>query len=284
MQNPSHGDRTALGETSRSDRIFSAVQYPLPHYFLSSIAHRLMRIRKRWFKDLQISLFIKHYNVDMSQSAEKDFPSFNAFFTRALRDGAREISKEGIASPVDGCISQTGPVTEGRILQAKGLDFTVDELLADKGLSFSSFATIYLSPRDYHRIHMPVDGTLTETVHIPGRLFSVNPATTRAVPRLFARNERVIAHFDTELGRMAMVLVGALFVSSIETVWQGVVTPPRKTSVRRWRGGDTVTLRRGEEMGRFNMGSTVIILFEKPLTWKKSPGDFVRLGELLGTP
>ena len=231
-----------------------------------------------------IKWFTKAFGVNLSEAKQSDpasFASFNEFFTREIKEELRPIADTAIVSPVDGTVSQTGDITEGRIFQAKGQEYTVQELLAcdaveagiyDRG----QFATVYLSPKDYHRIHMPFKGELLEQVHVPGRLFSVAPHTVKTVPRIFARNERVVATFDTEYGRMAMVLVGAINVAAIETVWDGLVTPPKgkKISRKYYEKGD-VTLDKGEELGRFNMGSTIVMLMES-----KDPaiGDFLKEG------
>lgn len=244
-----------------------------------------------------ISRIIKIYGVNMAEAQEPDinvYPSFNHFFTRALKEGIRPITeiKNGIACPADGAVSQAGLITDGDIFQAKGKTFTVTDLLggdAERAAPFNNglFSTIYLSPKDYHRLHMPVTGTLKEMIHIPGRLFSVNGATANSVPRLFARNERVVCIFDTEIGEMALVLVGAIFVSSVETVWHGVVTPPSISDVRSWSYRDNApVLEKGTEMGRFNMGSTIIVLFEKDKAqWQTDfvAGKGVKMGELIGT-
>lgn len=260
---------------SMLDRLLAALQYPLPHHALSRIMLRLTRSQSRWWKNALIQWFHGHFKVDMSQAAESDplaFASFNEFFTRSLRPDARPLPESGdaIISPVDGKISEIGKIHAQQIFQAKGHEYPLAALLGgdeSRGRAFrdGSFATLYLSPRDYHRIHMPFSGQLRESVYVPGRLFSVAPCTVRSVPGLFARNERVIALFDTGIGPMAVILVGALFVGCIETVWEGVVTPPHGHWVRARRygaaGNRTVSLARGEEMGRFNMGSTVILLF-----------------------
>ena len=220
------------------------------------------------------------------------YKSFNDFFTRDLKPSARQLTSEvnAIASPADGAVSQAGAISEGEIFQAKGKSYTALDLLGgseERAKAFNNgvFTTIYLSPKDYHRLHMPITGTLREMVHVPGRLFSVNTATTRSVPRLFARNERVVAIFDTELGPMALVLVGAIFVSSIETVWHGVVTPPSVTSVQTWDYKENApTLKIGEEMGRFNMGSTIIVLFaNNKVQWDSEfvADKIVKLGEMI---
>jgi phosphatidylserine decarboxylase len=272
------------------------LQNILPHHTLSALMSKLTHCENPAIKNLFIREIIKHYGVNMDEALQPDinaFKSFNDFFTRELKPDARPLTTpaHAIACPADGAVSQAGHISDGRIFQAKGKSFTAVDLLggsAERAAPFHDgvFATIYLSPKDYHRLHMPLTGTLTEMVHVPGRLFSVNTATTQAVDGLFARNERVCCLFDTEAGPMALVLVGAIFVSSIETVWHGVVTPPTIRSVRRWGYADTApTLNIGAEMGRFNMGSTIIVLFGKDkVQWN---GDFtadktVRLGEKIG--
>lgn len=281
---------------SISERLFVLSQYALPHHPLSRLMGRFTQCRYPAFKNLFIRGIAKAYGVNMDEALEPDpnaYGCFNEFFTRALKPGARPIA-EGpgvLACPADGFMSQSGPIADGRIIQAKGKDYGVVELLggdAERAAAFQggSFATIYLSPRDYHRLHMPLAGTLREMIHVPGRLFSVNDATARGVPNLFARNERVAAIFDTEAGPMALILVGAIFVASIETVWHGVVTPPAGKSVQVWDYREnTVHLERGAEMGRFNMGSTIVVLFGKDsVAWKEGlePGLIVRMGEPLG--
>jgi phosphatidylserine decarboxylase len=274
---------------SLGQRLFVALQYALPQHGLSGVVFRLTRLRLGPLTRLMIRAFSWLFRVDMSEAAEPSvapYPSFNAFFTRALRPDARPLAEPGaIACPVDGAVSQLGAIGGGRIIQAKGRDYGVADLLGG-GAALAScfadgqFATLYLSPRDYHRIHMPIDGTLLETIHIPGRLFSVNPATTATVPRLFARNERVVALFDTTLGPLALVLVGAIFVGSIETVFGGLHTPPRAKTIRRIDyHGHGIRIRRGDELGRFNMGSTVVLLFAgATLDWDPTlkPGSRVR--------
>ncbi len=271
-------------------------QYVLPHHALSALMSKLTHCENKTFKNLFIKQIIKHYGVNMDEALEPDinaYPSFNDFFTRELRPGIRPLSSEtnAIACPADGAVSQAGDITGGQIFQAKGKSFTATDLLggdAARAEPFNNgvFTTIYLSPKDYHRLHMPLTGTLREMVHIPGRLFSVNAATTRSVPGLFARNERVAAIFDTDAGPMALVLVGAIFVSSVETVWHGVVMPPSIASVQSWQyGDDAPTLKIGEEMGRFNMGSTIIVLFGKDkAAWDAGfkAEKTVKLGELIG--
>ena len=246
------------------------LQYALPHRFLSRIVYWATRWTWAPWKNFLIGRVVKSYNVDMTQAAQNDpfaYPSFNAFFTRALKPGARTApaDRHAIACPADGRISQFGPIRDGRIFQAKGQDFSVADLLGDGGeaqkYTNGQFVTVYLSPRDYHRVHAPLTGTLRETLHIPGRLFSVAPAPVRHVPRLFARNERLVCHFDGEQGPFCVVMVGALLVSGVETTWSGVEIPPYASAITRkdWRGKD-VRRARFDELGRFNMGSTVIVL------------------------
>jgi phosphatidylserine decarboxylase len=278
-----------------SESLFSLIQYPLPHHALSRLMLRLTRCENRAWKNALIDTIVKLYGVDLSEAQEPDpaaYPSFNAFFTRALRPDARPLcaAADALLCPADGAVSQIGAIHAGRILQAKGRSYTATELLggdAERARAFENgqFATIYLSPRDYHRLHMPLAGTLREMIHVPGRLFSVNKATVNQVPNLFARNERVAAIFDTEAGPMALVLVGAILVASIETVWHGVVTPPAGKAVRTWDYREhPVRLERGQEMGRFNMGSTIVALFgEGAVEWEAlGQGDRVKMGARLG--
>ncbi len=277
------------------DRLFILLQYLLPQHGLSRLIHRATRIRVRWFKNLIIRAFVRGFRVDMSDARETDptaYPSFNAFFTRALTAEARPLpdSPTAIASPVDGSVSQSGLTHAGRVFQAKDRDYALAELLGDPelaaALSGGAFSTIYLAPYNYHRIHMPLDGRLQRMIYLPGRLFSVNAATVRSVPRLFARNERVVCCFETAAGPMAMVLVGALNVGSIETVWAGEVAPghPRRRESADYPPGG-VTLSRGEEMGRFNMGSTVIMMFAPgrvSLDSDLTPAASVVMGQTVG--
>lgn len=278
------------------DALTTLPQYVLPHHALSSLMSRFTHSENKALKNLLITQVIKHYGVNMEEALEQDisaFKSFNQFFTRELNPKTRPLTaeKNAVACPADGAVSQAGAITDGVIFQAKGKSFTAIDLLGgsdERAEPFNNgvFTTIYLSPKDYHRLHMPLTGTLREMVHIPGRLFSVNTATTRSVPGLFARNERVAAIFDTDAGPMALVLVGAIFVSSIETVWHGVVTPPSITSVQSWSYQENApTLKIGEEMGRFNMGSTIIVLFGKDkVQWDSEfkADKVVKLGELIG--
>ena len=252
------------------DYIKSGSLYALPHHAISRVVYKLTRIESSLVTPV-IKAFSKSFGVNLADAKNPDpssYASFNAFFTREIKASLRPIASSDIVSPVDGTVSQSGAVKEGRIFQAKGQDYTVQELLAcsdeeAKRFDNGQFATIYLSPKDYHRMHMPFKGDLRQQVHIPGRLFSVAPHTVKTVSRIFARNERVVANFDTEYGRLAMVLVGAINVAAIETVWDGLVTPPKgKTITRKEYEPGEVVLDKGEEMGRFNMGSTVILVLE----------------------
>lgn len=272
----------------------TALTYVLPHRLLSSLARRLAYSTRPWLKRWLIDSVTRRFGVDLSEAAQPDpaaYPSFNAFFTRALRDGVRvpDPDPSALLMPADGRISQCGAIVDGRIFQAKGRSFTAAELLSSEAdaVPFADgvFATVYLSPRDYHRVHMPWTGTLRETVHVPGRLFSVGPDAVASVPRVFARNERLVCHFDTDFGPMASVMVGALLVSGVETVWSGVEIPRYGDRVTRkdWRGRG-ITLERFAEMARFNYGSTVIVLLPKgvarldPALVPEAP---VRLGQRL---
>ncbi|XQA66402.1 archaetidylserine decarboxylase [Xanthomonas sacchari] len=268
--------------------------YVLPHRLLSSLARRLAYSSRPGLKQWLIDTVVRRFGVDLSEAAQPDataYPTFNAFFTRALKPGARvaDPDPQALLMPADGRISQLGRIEDGRIFQAKGQSFTAAELLGDDAAAapFANglYATVYLSPRDYHRVHMPWTGTLRETVHVPGRLFSVGTDAVRSVPRLFARNERLVCHFDTDFGPMVSVMVGALLVSGVETVWSGVEIPRYADRITRkdWRGKG-ITLQRFEEMARFNYGSTVIVLLPPgvaafdPALKAESP---VRLGQAL---
>ena len=281
------------------DRIRAWFMTLLPHHGLSALMYRATRARQRWWKDQLITRIRRAYDIPLDEAAVKDpraYPSFNAFFTRALDADARPLpdDQRAVVSPCDGTVSAAGRIEDGRILQAKGQSFTVRELLGDLPEAgqflHGDFANIYLSPRDYHRVHMPMDGTLRVQSHIPGRLFSVAPWTVRSVPRLFARNERVACIFedDSQPGPWALVLVGAIFVSSMSTVWSGTITPPRARQVQTIRYEPErpgVTLTRGDEMGRFNMGSTVIVLTPPGMLQHGFPlqnEQTVRMGEAIG--
>ena len=258
-------------DVTLSDRLLTLPQYLIPQHALSVLMHKLTRSELTWFKNAFIRFIIKKYKVNIEEAKTADieeYRSFNAFFTRQLREDIRPIAGGDVTvSPVDGAISQLGQIESGQIVQAKGRQYSVLELLAgDQQLAQQfengQFATIYLSPRDYHRIHMPQTGKLKSMTYIPGKLFSVSPRTARAVPNLFARNERVVTVFETEKGPMVLVLVGAIFVGSMETVWQGQITPDYGKKIEHWHYHDeqAITIGKGEEMGRFNMGSTVVML------------------------
>ncbi len=270
--------------------LFVWLQYLLPQHALSRLAGKIARCRIGWLKNALILLFARRYQVDLTEAEienPKAYACFDEFFTRALKPGARPLPQdpEFIVCPADGRLSQLGSLTGEWLIQAKGRDYSAQALLGDAALAEpfvdGEFATIYLSPRDYHRVHMPYPGTLKEMLHIPGCLFSVSESTAEEVENLFARNERVVCLFDTELGPMAIVLVGALLVAGIETVWHGLVTPPSGRQIRRWRY-DGLRLERGAELGRFHLGSTVILLFPPAsLIWRVQARKKARVGEIL---
>ncbi|MGD8111504.1 archaetidylserine decarboxylase [Vibrio sp. TRT 17S01] len=259
------------------DKFKVGLQYWLPQHGLTRLVGKLASAKAGSLTTAIIRWFIKQYNVNMEEAQHSDpayFKTFNEFFVRELKDGARPIAEgeQLITHPADACVSQFGPIQDGKLIQAKGHDYTALELLGGDNklaeeFADGEFATLYLSPRDYHRVHMPCDGVLRQMIYIPGDLFSVNPLTAENVPNLFARNERVVCIFDTKFGPMAQVLVGATIVGSIELIWAGTVTPPRGNTVYRWDyptdGNNAVVLKKGEEMGRFKLGSTVINLFAK---------------------
>jgi phosphatidylserine decarboxylase len=277
-------------------RLFIIFQHILPHHLLSRLTGFLADLKHPlWFKDWIIALFIKSFNVNMTEAEQPDptqFASFNDFFTRPLREDARPIAAADIVCPADGAISQLGTISAGLLLQAKDRYFSTEDLLGGdtkRAAQFEGgqFATIYLSPRDYHRVHMPVAGRLLATTYVPGQLFSVNGVTAENVDRLFARNERLVCYFETEFGPMAMILVGAMIVAGIETVWAGRVAPPPRTpvTVDYVELPQSVELDKGQEMGRFLLGSTVILLFPQgAMSWdeKYQAGAATRMGELLG--
>jgi phosphatidylserine decarboxylase len=278
-----------------SDRLKVLIQHLLPKRGLTALAGRLAGARGGGMTTGTIRWFVRKYGVDMSEAENPDvasYASFNLFFSRPLKAGARPLADADFVSPVDGAISQFGAIDDEHMLQAKGHLFTVTELVGgDRTLAdpfrHGSFANLYLSPRDYHRLHMPCDGRLTRMTYVPGTLFSVNPVTARGVPNLFARNERVVCAFESpEHGPFVMVLVGATIVGSMATVWHGVVNPRRTGKVSHWRYDDEpVLLRKGEEMGRFLLGSTIVMLFRKGVVafnpaW--APERPVRLGEAMG--
>ena len=276
------------------DRLAVLPQYLLPKKLVTQLAGRFASAELGGVTQAAISRFVAHYGVDMSEAAEPDitrYASFNDFFTRALRAGARPLADADYVCPVDGAISQFGAIERDQIFQAKGHAYSTRALLAgDAALAGEfengQFATIYLSPKDYHRIHMPCAGRLLRMVYVPGDLFSVNPTTVRGVPGLFARNERVVCVFDTARGPFVLVLVGATIVGSMATVWHGVVTPPRPGEIKRWDyTNQPVELAKGAEMGRFLLGSTVVLLWPKSTLkfnpdW--TPGGAVRMGQMMG--
>ncbi len=282
---------------SFSDSLFLACQHLAPHHLVSRLAGRLASCRTTWVKNALIGRFVRQYDVNMGEAQVEDplaYDSFNDFFTRALKPGARPLdaAPSAVLSPADGSVSQAGRIVQGRIFQAKDHHFDLIDLLggdAGRAAPFAegSFATIYLSPRDYHRVHMPLSGTLREMVYVPGKLYSVNPLTARSVPGLFARNERVVCIFDTPThGPMALVLVGAMIVGSMQTVWAGRIAPHRPDVIAtRYDGDRAVQLAQGAEMGRFLLGSTVIALFGPDrVNWTDlaAPGAAVRMGQALG--
>jgi phosphatidylserine decarboxylase len=277
-----------------SDRLAVIPQYLLPKRALTVLAGKIAGSRGGALTTALIRWFVARYKVNMAEAANPDissYPTFNEFFTRPLRAGARPLAKAEYICPVDGAISQFGPIAADQVFQAKGHSYSTTALVggdAQLAAQFQngSFATLYLSPRDYHRIHMPCDGELRRMIYVPGDLFSVNPTTARGVPGLFARNERVVCVFETAKGPMVLTLVGATIVGSMATVWHGVVNPPRSSQVREWHYKlGQVKLRQGEEMGRFLLGSTVVMLF--PANTLKfnsqwSPTKAIRLGEMMG--
>ena len=278
-----------------SDRLAVLPQYLLPKQALTVLAGKLASAQAGAMTTSVIRWFIGRYGVNMAEAANPDpasYQSFNEFFTRPLKAGARPFADADVLCPVDGAISQFGAIERDQIFQAKGHSYSTAALLGgDRELAAQfengSFATLYLSPRDYHRIHMPCAGKLTRMIHVPGELFSVNPTTARGVPGLFARNERVVCVFDSAFGPFALVLVGATIVGSMATVWHGVVNPPRPGVVREWRydGETSINLEKGQEMGRFLLGSTVVMTFPKNTlqfnpTW--APAAAIRMGEAMG--
>lgn len=277
------------------DRLTTSLLRVLPQHLLAAGMYRLMRIETPWVKDLLIKQLSRRYNIDASEAVNPDpyaYPSFNAFFTRALRPGTRPVASDSIVSPADGKVSQIGTIDGETLIQAKGHGFSLTALLAgdrDKTDAFRDglWSTIYLSPRDYHRVHIPLGGRLTSMVFVPGDLFSVSEATAQLVPGLFARNERLICHFDTELGPMAVILVGAIFVGSMQTVWHGEVRA-RRGYPTRWDYDETddTVFATGDEIGRFNMGSTVIVLLPRgSARWDTGvgAGTPVRMGQAIGS-
>jgi phosphatidylserine decarboxylase len=281
------------------DSLKIAMQYITPKHLLSRLVGSLAAAEAGSMTTAVIKLFIKQYKVDMSEALDSDpasYSSFNAFFTRQLKVDARSICQDEkqLALPVDGAVSQLGDIKHDAIFQAKGHNYSLTTLLGGKPelakpFLDGKFATIYLSPKDYHRIHMPIDGQLTDMIYVPGELFSVSPLTAERVPGLFARNERVVAIFETEIGKMAMVLVGATIVASIETKWAGTVSPPAGKNVLHWQyptqGDNSVSIKKGEEMGLFKLGSTIVACFEaNSIEFADlDAGDVTRLGDVFAT-
>ena len=277
-----------------SDRLAVLPQYLMPKQLLTVLAGKFASARLGGLTTAVIRRFVARYKVNMQEAADPDiasYASFNEFFTRPLREGARPLADAAFICPVDGAISQFGAIERDNIFQAKGHSYTTTALVggdAELAAQFAdgSFATLYLSPKDYHRIHMPCAGRLRRMIYVPGELFSVNPTTARGVPGLFARNERVVCVFDNESGPFVLTLVGATIVGSMATVWHGVVNPPRSHSVREWHfDGQQISLQKGQEMGRFLLGSTVVMLFPKTMLsfnpeW--APAKTIRMGEAMG--
>lgn len=281
-------------DAAMGDLLRAWVFHLLPHHAVSRLTGWLARRRGPWVPVL-IRWFVRRYGVDLAEAERPDpaaYPTFNDFFARALRPGARPLQGDAhtVISPADGRIQQLGSLRERRLLQAKGVAYTVEALLGGDGtlaapFDGGAFCTVYLSPRDYHRVHMPCTGRLRRMVHVPGRLYTVAPWATRHIPGLFTRNERVVCLFDTAHGPLAVVLVGAINVAAIETVWAGPVRPAAAGGIRRWDyGDDGPELERGAELGRFNLGSTVIVLLAAPVRWEPAlgPEHPVRMGQALG--
>ena len=282
------------------DKIKIALQYIMPKHAISRLVGKFASAEAGWLTTKAISLFIKAYNINMAEAKLKnpsDFKTFNDFFTRELEDGARTIGKDpqSICYPVDGMISQQGDIESGQLIQAKGFNYSLVSLLGGDEKDAApfqegKFSCIYLAPKDYHRIHMPMAATLRKMIYVPGELFSVNPLTANNVPNLFSRNERVVAIFDTEQGALAMVLVGATIVASIETTWAGTITPPAGKDIFSWDypadGINAIKFNKGDEMGRFKLGSTVISTFAPEMVefaQNAGPQTVTRLGELYAT-
>ncbi len=276
------------------------LQYCMPQHFLTRLAGKFAEAELGFLTQMAIKGFIRQYDIDMQEAKNPDpssYSSFNDFFTRELKEGARPVASDAntLVFPADACVSQAGAIEDNRLIQAKGHTFDACELLGGdqelaKEFTNGDFATLYLSPRDYHRVHMPCDGLLRQMIYIPGDLFSVNPLTAENVPNLFARNERLVCIFDTDFGPMAQILVGATIVGSIETSWAGTITPPVGKSIRRFdypaTGNDIIKLKKGDEMGRFKLGSTVINLFAKDaICFEESviPNQATQMGKAYAT-
>lgn len=283
-----------MSKPSLRDKLFIYLQYCLPQHALSRLVGYLAASEIPWLKNHLINLFAHFFTINIAEAVPADYekyPSFNAFFTRPLKAGARPIVEDQntIVSPADGAISEIGNIENDQLIQAKGQHYSLLALLGGdteltEQFSNGAFATIYLSPKDYHRVHMPFAGTLLKSIYIPGKLFSVNQTTANNVPGLFARNERMVCVFETDKGPMIVILVGAMIVAGIETVWAGQVAPPPKQPAS-LNFNNTVTLQKGKEMGRFKLGSTAIVLFPSDtVNWNKmlTNGTAIRLGESLG--
>ncbi len=278
-----------------NNKLIAFLHTIIPHHLVSRVVGLLAHSQKAWVKNTFIKWFVKRYKVDMSAALRSDpthYESFNAFFTRQLKPESRPIdSTQGsIVSPADGVISQLGQINDGRLIQAKGMNYEITQLLGgdkehashfDKG----HFMTIYLSPKDYHRVHMPLSGVLEQMVYVPGRIFSVNQFSTEHIPNLFARNERVVCRFSTEYGMMTLVLVGAMIVASIKTSWAGVVAPYNTKTIKIWDyTNPSISLKKGDEMGCFQLGSTVILLLESQALWHENLAinSVVKMGQTIG--
>lgn len=278
-----------------TDRLLNRVVYLLPHHLVSRTILLFTRSEIPLVRNSVVGLYTRLFKLNMEEALEpalSSYRSMNALFTRALKPTARPIDThpQSLVSPADGGISEFGKINGRQLIQAKGYFYDLNKLLGGQAklaaaFEGGQFATVYLSPRDYHRVHMPLRGTLTDMIYIPGRLFSVSPKTTRMVPEIFTRNERVACLFDTDFGRMAVVLVGAINVAAIETVWAGLITPPRQKQVVHKHYSETIVLNKGAEMGRFNMGSTAIVLLEGnnlEMVTQLETGQSVKMGEALG--
>lgn len=277
-------------------KLKSYLQYIIPQHALSRFMGILGNCRWHWFKNLFIRYFIKTYQVDMSEALEtnpENYASFNAFFTRAIKPESRPIiaGEKQIACPVDGYVSQAGLIHDEQIVQAKNFNYSLLQLLGGSVamadlFKDGYFANLYLAPKNYHRVHMPLSGSLQKMIYVPGKLFSVNPSTVAHIPNLFARNERVVTLFETAAGPMAVILVGAMIVASIETSWAGEIAPGRTQAIQEWDYQENpINFQKGDELGRFKMGSTVIVLFgAKHISWADEikPEAAVQLGQLLG--
>ncbi|MCP4878132.1 MAG: phosphatidylserine decarboxylase [Gammaproteobacteria bacterium] len=283
-----------MNELSKKQKFLKILFYVIPHHAVSRVVYLITRLRGPQVKPM-IAWFVKKFRVNMDDAEETEigyYQTFNEFFTRPIKSDIRPIAPgdNTLACPCDGTVSQAGPIRSGAIMQAKGRGYSALELLGgDKAMAteFANgrFATIYLAPHDYHRLHMPLDANMKRIIHVPGRLFSVAPWTVQEIPRLFARNERLVCYFETRAGPMVMVLVGAINVAAIETVWSGLVTPPRGKKISEFDYSHTrKKISKGAEMGRFNMGSTVILLTAGKVEWLPhiKPGQSVKMGQLIG--